>query len=79
MRIDKILEVHANHVKAIASSVSGLGVYPLNNHTVDLVYDINTKEWVCITNNKVVDKPLGSALTSIVAGAKQLWSADFKE
>lgn len=35
MKIEKILEVHANHVKAIANHVQGIIAFPVDNKAVD--------------------------------------------
>jgi len=80
MKIEKILEVHANHVKAIANHVQGIIAFPVDNKAVDFVYNSTDKSWTCITNNKAISKnePLFSALNSIILGASKLWSADIK-
>lgn len=80
MKIEKILEVHANHVQAIANDIFGLANYLVNNKKVDFVYNAIDKSWICITNNELIPKndPLYTALSSIILGASKLWSADIK-
>ena len=80
MKIEKILEVHANHVQALANGIFGLANCPVDNKKVDFVYNSTDKSWLCITNNKSISKnePLFSALNSIILGASKLWSSDIK-
>lgn len=80
MKIEKILEVHANHVQALANGIFGLANCPVDNKKVDFVYNAIDKSWVCITNNQLIPKndPLYTALSSIILGASKLWSADIK-
>lgn len=79
MKIEKILEVHANHVQALANDIFGLANY-LENKKVDFVYNAIDKSWACITNNQLIPKnePLYTALNSIILGASKLWSSDIK-
>lgn len=80
MRIEKILEVHANHVQAIANGIFGLANCLVDNKKVDFVYNTTDKSWTCITNNQLIPKndPLYAALSSIILGASKLWSSDIK-
>lgn len=80
MKIEKILEVHANHVQALANGIFGLANCPVDNKKVDFVYNAIDKSWICITNNKSISKnePLFSALNPIILGASKLWSSDIK-